>query len=364
MESQQLDFSRSNRTEILIGNNCFSEVMTKLSRITPNKHCAIITNKTVAKMYLQPLIEELEKKSFIPKTIIIQDGEQYKNFQTIIQIIKELNDHNLERNALLIGLGGGVICDIAGFVASIYKRGIPLALFPTTLLAMVDASYGGKNGINTDEGKNLVGTIYQPNLTCINVQTLSSLPLSQLSYGIVESIKHGLIADSAYYKYICNNISEIRACDLNVLQRIIRRSIYIKKDFIVNDELDKNGSRAHLNFGHTFAHALESSGKYIRLNHCEAVGLGMLMALKGAAHIGILKEDYSSQLKNVLSSFELPIKIPQEITLNSLVKFITNDKKNTDKGINFILPITAGKTKIHTIKKEDLDNFVSATMDL
>lgn len=364
MESQRIDFSRSNHTEILIGNDFLSEVIARFSRVTSNRRCAVVTNETVAKMYLSSLMKELDKKKFKPISIVIQDGEQYKNFNTLTKVISELGNANLDRNSLLIGLGGGVVCDIAGFAASIYKRGVPLIQIPTTLLAMVDASFGGKNGVNTNEGKNLAGTIYQPSLTCIDVKTLKTLPLSQLSYGVVESIKHGLIADAAYYKFICNNIIQIKSCDLYVLQRLVRRSIYIKKNYISEDELDISGSRAHLNYGHTYGHALESAGKYIRLNHCEAVGLGMLMALKGAAYLGMLKEDYSNQLKVVLKALELPTSIPQEITADLLIKYIANDKKRSDKGYVFILPVMTGKTEIRTISENDLEKFVTASMDI
>lgn len=358
METQRIEYSRSTMTEIIIGNGILKEFSARLSRLTSARRCAVITNETVAKWYLEPLKEELANKGFSAVEIIIPDGEKYKNFETVISLLSELSKNQIDRDCVILGLGGGVICDITGFAASIYKRGITLALVPTSLLAMVDASFGGKNGVNTSEGKNLAGTFYQPALTCVDVSFLLSLPLSQLSYGVVECIKHGLIGDSAYYKFLCNNISEIRARQLVILQRVVRRSVYIKKSFISKDELDK-GVRAHLNFGHTFGHALESAGGYIRLNHCEAVGLGMLMAIKTSALLGILKEDYSEQLKIVLRELELPISLPTEISVNSILAYIAQDKKRNEKGLAFVLPVSPGKTLIQHIKSDDLEKIVT-----
>ncbi len=363
MNTQRLEFSRSSLTEILIGRNIYKELASRLYRITAGRKCLIITNETVAKWYLEPLIEELEKRDFECASFFVPDGEKYKNLDSLSSIITALAENELDRNSVVIGLGGGVICDLAGFATSIYKRGVYLALVPTTLLAMVDASFGGKNGINIAEGKNLIGTFYQPHITCIDITSLLTLPLSQLSYGLVESLKHGLIGDSAYYRFICKNLAEIRARQVNILQRVVRRSITIKKNFILEDELDQ-GIRAHLNYGHTFGHALESAGNYIRLNHCEAVGIGMLMAIKASAYLGILKEDYFNQLKQILAELELCTTFPTEITLNQLLSYISKDKKRDENGFNFILPISIGKTIIHTVKQEELEDFLVQAMQI
>lgn len=363
MNSQRLEFTRSSQTEILIGKGIYEDFVGRLFRLTPNKKLVIVTNEIVAKWHGQALIDELTKRGFVVKTHIVPDGEKFKNAETMLGIIEFLAENELDRDSVLLGLGGGVICDLAGLAASVFKRGIKLALVPTTLLAMVDASFGGKNGINLAGGKNLLGTFYQPNLTCVDVNALLTLPLSQLSYGMVESIKHGLIADSAYYRFLCKNIKEIRSRQLDIVQRAVRRSIAIKKMFIEKDELDQ-GMRAHLNYGHTFGHALEAAGDYIRLNHCEAVGIGMLMALKGSAHLGILKEDYSNQLKQVLKDLELCTSIPTEIGIAQILSFIAKDKKRNEKGFNFVLPISIGKTIIHTVKQEELEDFIAQSMQI
>ncbi len=357
MESQKLEFTRHSQTDIYIGTELFPVLASKFNIAGLPKTCAIITNDTIAKNYLEPMVKALSEKNIKSVPIVIQDGESFKNFETVQTIISGLSKNEIDRDCPIIGLGGGVICDITGFTASIYKRGVPLILFPTSLLAMVDASFGGKNAINTETAKNLVGSFYQPLMTFMDVSLLNTLPLSQLYYGLVEPLKHGLICDMAYFHFIMKNLEDIKAKKLPVLQRVIRRSVYIKKEFIAEDELD-NGKRAHLNFGHTFGHGLETAGEYRRYNHAEAVGLGMLMAIKAAVNVGLLKEDFSDKLKEVLTKLELPTDIPATFPFDKLIEAIKSDKKRNHEGIKFILPDEPGKTKIYKVKPSDLDEFV------
>lgn len=357
MENQKLEFTRHSQTNIFIGTELFSELAAKFNMAGLPKSCAIVTNETLAELYLAPLKEELGKKNIKTASIIIPDGESYKNLDTVNSIITQLSQNEVGRECPLIGLGGGVICDITGFTASIYKRGMPLILMPTSLLAMVDASFGGKNAVNTSATKNLIGSFYQPIMTFIDVSLLNSLPLSQLYYGLVEALKHGLISDTAYFNFIIKSLEEIKAKNIPMLQRVIRRSVFIKKEFIMEDELD-NGQRAHLNFGHTFGHGLETAGEYRRYNHAEAVGLGMLMAIKAAANANILEEDYSKQLEEILKKLELPTSIPVTISIDKIIEAIRSDKKRNHDGIRFILPEKPGKTRVYTVKPSELDDFV------
>lgn len=320
------------------------------------KHCAIVTNETVAKWYLQPLVAELRSKGIQTCEIVLPDGEKYKTLESVTRILNHLCEKQLDRNTPLIAVGGGVICDLGGFAASIFKRGLPLILMPTSLLAMVDASIGGKNGVNLPGGKNLAGSFYQPTLTAIDVSVLRTLPLSQLAYGLVEAIKHGAIADSAYFRFIFKNVEAIKTRQITLLQRLIRRSIHIKKSFVAEDELD-HGIRAHLNFGHTFGHALEAAGSYIRLHHGEAVGLGMLMALKASRTIGKLEDDYSANLRQILEEFGLPTTIPGELDRKELLKSLSQDKKKTEDGYRFILPEGLGKTFLHKVTENGIEEF-------
>ncbi|MBU1108382.1 MAG: 3-dehydroquinate synthase [Candidatus Riflebacteria bacterium] len=363
METQRLTYTRSSSNEIILGNDICKEVVARVLRLRASKHCAILTNETVAKWYLQPLLAELRTRGMHASEIVLPDGEKYKNLDSISTILAKLCDDGLDRNCPLIALGGGVICDLGGFAASIYKRGLPLVLMPTSFLAMVDASFGGKNGINLAGGKNLAGTFYQPVLTAIDVSVLRTLPLSQLAYGLVEAVKHGAIADSAYFRFIHKSIDSIKAKQINLLQRLTRRSIHIKKTFVAEDELD-HGIRAHLNLGHTFGHALEAAGNYIRLHHGEAVGLGMLMALKASQSIGKLEEDYSEHLTHILTELGLPVKIPSELDKKSLLNTLSQDKKKDQDGYRFILPQALGKTFIHKVSPDKIEDFFLTACDL
>lgn len=359
METQKLIFNRTSTNEIILGNDITKEAAARILRTRSAKNCAIVTNETIAKWYLQPLLAELRTRGIKASEIILPDGEKFKNMETANTLISRLSELGIDRDCPVIALGGGVICDITGFVASIYKRGCPLVLLPTSLLAMVDACIGGKNAINTDQGKNLIGTFYQPMITAVDVNYLKTLPLSQLSYGMIEAVKHGAIGDSAYYRFILKNLDEIKSKQLNLLQRLIRRSIYIKKSFVADDELDLE-MRTHLNLGHTFGHALEASGNFIRLNHGEAVALGMLMALKAAQNVGILEEDYSESLVTIISELGMPTKIPVELDKKIILNTISQDKKKVQNSFRFILPVALGKTVIYTVAAEKIQDFVLA----
>lgn len=363
METQKLSYTRTSTTEIMLGNDIFKDIAARVLRLRAAKHCAVLTNETVARWYLQPLLAELRSKGIKAYEIILPDGEKYKNLDSISTILTKLCEGNLDRNCPLIALGGGVICDLGGFAASIYKRGLPLVMVPTSLLSMVDASIGGKNGINLAGGKNLAGTFYQPTFTAIDVSVLRTLPLSQLAYGLVEAIKHGSIADSAYFRFIHKSIEQIKTKQINLLQRLIRRSIHIKKSFVSEDELDQ-GVRAHLNLGHTFGHALEAAGNYVRLHHGEAVGIGMLMALQAARSIGKLEEDYSDNLRHLLSELSLPTKIPVELDKKELLRSLSQDKKKAQDGYSFILPQSLGKTFIHKVSPDKVEDFFLTACDI
>lgn len=342
METQKLSFTRKSAHDILLGHDILPEIVGRMSRIGLHKRCIVVTNETVARWYLQPLIAELRTRGFEAIEAILPDGETYKTLETAQTLFPKFIEAGLDRKSPVIALGGGVICDLVGFAASVYMRGLPVILLPTSLLAMIDASLGGKNGLNLPQGKNLVGTFHQPTLIGIDVSALRTLPLTQLSYGLVEAVKHGAIADAAYYKFIQKNRSPIKARDLPLMQRLVRRSLHIKKSFVESDELDMTGSRAALNFGHTFGHAYELLGEYRRLHHGEAVGLGMLTALSVSRVRGLLKEDYAESLIDLLKEFGLPVELPREWTPDLIVNAMLCDKKRQKDAIKLILPVSLG----------------------
>ncbi|NLM18204.1 MAG: 3-dehydroquinate synthase [Candidatus Riflebacteria bacterium] len=363
LEEYKLNFSRTDEVHVVLGIDCLREIVSKISLLRLAPRTAIITNTTVSEHCLEPLMEALSAKGIASEPVIIPDGEEYKTFDTAQKIISFLAEKNFTKDTFIIALGGGVICDLAGFTASIYKRGLPLVLIPTSLLAMVDGAIGGKNAVNMPEAKNMIGTFYQPKLTAINVSYLQTLPLSQISYGTAETIKHALIADPAYFKFIDNNAESIKQKDLSTLQRLVRRSINIKKSFVTKDEFDVS-TRKHLNLGHTFAHAMEAAGNYLRLHHGEAVGIGMIMALKASKHLELLKEDYSLQLKSLLIRMGLPILPPDEFTSQSLLEIIKADKKNDTSSYTLILPVEIGSTIIKSLSEEELIQVLDAALDI
>ncbi|MBF0546494.1 MAG: 3-dehydroquinate synthase [Candidatus Riflebacteria bacterium] len=357
METQSIKFERYQSYDILLGNNVINQIVAKLSRMGFCKHCAVLTNELVAKWYLEPVLAELRSKGFEVFSIILPDGEEQKSLQTVQKIYQDLQKAGLARNSPLVTLGGGVIGDIGGFCAATWLRGIPFVQLPTTLLSMVDSSIGGKVGVNLPNAKNYIGSFYQPSLVGIDVAVLRTLPLTQISYGLVEAIKHGLIADPAYFKFITKSRGEIKTKEPALMQRLIRRSLNIKKMVVEKDELDK-GNRAILNFGHTFGHGLEILGEYRRYHHGEAVSLGMLMTLCLSKKLGKLKEDYFEQLNELLVDFSLPVKLPVEYSALALYDSITSDKKRQKESIKFVIPITLGSVELMDIPLHDLPDLL------
>jgi len=361
MESQKLSFSRHHSYEIFLGSEILPELVGKLSRMGFHRRTLVVTNDVVAKWYLEPLTAELKKRNFEVQSIILPSGEAEKNLQNANRIYSQMIAFDIDRGSPLITLGGGVIGDLGGFVASTFKRGIPYIQFPTTLMAMVDASVGGKVAVNLPEGKNLVGSFYQPWLVGMDLSTLKTLPLAQLAYGLVECVKHAVLADPPYFKFIMKSRSEIKNKDIGVLQRLVRRSIHIKKAIVEEDEFEK-GKRALLNMGNTFGHALEVLGEYRRFHHGEAVGLGILFALGMAKELGILKEDYSEAINEFLNDFDLPRKMGKEFHPNDIFEAMLRDKKRNQEEIRLVLPVALGQAEIKAVPASELKELLNAVI--
>ncbi|HNV69180.1 MAG TPA: 3-dehydroquinate synthase [Candidatus Ozemobacteraceae bacterium] len=353
LESQKISIKRDLSYEIALGSEVLPLLVGKIARLGFTKRAIILTNDVVSRWYLEPLVRELEHRGFTATTVIVPDGESYKSLETAQQTYPKLIEAGVDRSSPIITLGGGVIGDLGGFLAATYMRGIPFVQLPTTLLAMVDASIGGKVAVNLPAGKNLIGSFYQPSFVGIDVSTLKTLPLTQISYGIVEAIKHGAICDPAYYKFIYKNRAAIKNRDLLLVQRLVRRSLHLKKNVVEQDEQDQ-GLRHTLNFGHTFGHALETLGEYRRYHHGEAVGIGMLLALKAAKALHRLQEDYSESLRELLLDFNLPVDPPREWGPEQFTKAIAHDKKALKDKIKFVLPLALGKVEVVSVPAADV----------
>jgi 3-dehydroquinate synthase len=363
MEIQKVALRREYSYEIVLGREITAALVGKILRLRGSRQCAVLTNETVARWYLQPLVAELRSRGFDTLELVVPDGEAYKTLDTANSLYPRLFAAGLDRRSPFITLGGGVIGDLGGFVAATYKRGLPFVQMPTTVLAMVDASIGGKVGVNTPEGKNLVGAFHQPALVGIDVATLRTLPQAQTANGLVEALKHGAIADAAYFKFITKNVEAWKARNLDLLQRLVRRSVHIKKEIVEADELEQ-GTRAILNFGHTFGHAFELLGGYSRYQHGEAVGLGMLAALAVARGMGLLKEDYSDALRAFLQEFGLPLTFPAAWTTDDLIAAMVQDKKRRAEALVLVLPVMLGKVELVPIPFAELPRHLAPLRSL
>ena len=342
--------TNQNTYQIIIGKNTLSNLGKYLKPYLINKRVFIITNKTVSSLYSKKLEQILKKQKIVTTFIILKDGEGEKNFKTIAKLSNFLLKKDIERNDSIIAFGGGVIGDIAGFVASITLRGIQCIQIPTTLLSQVDSSIGGKTGVNTPQGKNLIGTFFQPKIVIIDVNLLSTLPKRELLSGYAEILKYGLIMDSNFYKWLEINGKKIIAGDQNKIIEAIYNSCKNKAKIVSKDEKEKN-VRALLNFGHTFGHAIELLNNYKKnINHGEAVSVGMIFALKLSRELDLINE---KSFKRVLNHFEnvgLPLFLSKsfknKISLQIFLSAMMKDKKVKKGKINLILLKRIGKSFI------------------
>ncbi len=305
---------------------------------------AIVTNTTVAALYLQQLAEGLRAGGVDVISIVLEDGESYKNWATLNRIYDALIERRCDRKTTLIALGGGVVGDLAGFAAATYMRGIPFIQVPTTLLAQVDSSIGGKTGINHPLGKNMIGAFYQPRLVLADTAVLTSLPPRELSAGMAEVIKHGLIRDAAFFAWLEQNMEKLLACDPQALAHAVRRCCEIKAAVVAADERE-TGDRALLNFGHTFGHAIESGLGYGKWLHGEAVAAGMVMAADLSRRMGLIAPVDVDRIIALLKRARLPI-APPGIAPGLLLQLMGVDKKAEGGNLRFVLLDALGAASV------------------
>ncbi|MHB8059019.1 MAG: 3-dehydroquinate synthase [Desulfuromonadaceae bacterium] len=294
----------------------------------------VITNPTVAALYGAAVHESLEGAGYSVASIEMPDGEEYKNSTTLNRIYDDLLSAGVDRGSFVVALGGGVVGDVAGYAAATWMRGIPFVQVPTTLLAQVDSSVGGKTGIDHPRGKNLIGAFYQPRLVLIDVETLSTLDQRQFRAGLAEVIKYGVIADLPFFEFVETNSSAILAMDTDVLIKIIHRSCQLKAQVVEQDEKEA-GLRAVLNYGHTLGHAFESISGYCTLVHGEAVAIGMVLAARVSAAKGLCTQEDVSRIIALLSRCGLPVEPPQ-YDRQLLIDAVAADKKSKSGSITFI----------------------------
>ncbi|MEQ8200778.1 MAG: 3-dehydroquinate synthase [Syntrophomonadaceae bacterium] len=332
--------------DIHIGSDWLPELLSMLDFIPRNSGVMIITDANVAKIAGDRLLEIMRSSGFKVELASFPGGEEHKNLTTVRSLTEQMVECGLDRQSTVIALGGGIPGDVAGFAASVYMRGIRYIQVPTTLLAQVDSSVGGKTGVNLPQGKNLVGTFYQPALVFIDVAFIETLPEREYLTGLAEVIKYGIIWDPGFFGFLEQNLTSIKAREPGCLQHIVQRCCAIKADIVAQDETE-GGIRALLNLGHTFGHALEALTGYRRYNHGEAVAIGIVLASRLAVDAGILSPHDDDRIKSLIFDLGLPTTY-ERLDSSDIISQMRKDKKSTEGRLHLVLPIGIGTCQIFT----------------
>ena len=298
---------------------------------------ALITNPTIGDLYTTPLLAALESAGKKAVMLTVPDGEEHKNLTTLERLLDEMVAASLGRDGGVIALGGGVICDLAGFAAAVYMRGIPVLQIPTTLLAQVDAAIGGKTGVNHPRGKNLLGAFHQPCAVIADTAVLASLPPREYRAGLAEIVKYGLLGDADFFAFLEQQHDAIRRRAPDILEQLICTSVQTKAAIVAADETEQSGRRALLNLGHTFAHAIETISGYGVYLHGEAVAIGLVMAARLSQQVSGFSAADNDRLAALLTALDLPTRLTGSITAAELLTAMTVDKKNVAGHKRFIL---------------------------
>jgi 3-dehydroquinate synthase len=326
----------------LVGSGLIEQLGERVRKLLAGKTCAVVMDSNIASLLADRVKRSLTAAGFKPTLITIPAGERSKSLQQAGAICEQMLAARLDRQSFVIGLGGGVIGDISGFVAAIYHRGIPHVQIPTTLLAMADSSIGGKTGVNTADGKNLIGAVHQPSLVIDDLDVLKTLPRREFNQGFAEIIKHAIIADAKMFE----SLKPWKASETLALQSLIKRNIRIKSKIIAKDEHDRTGKRAVLNFGHTVGHAIERAGNYRKLLHGEALSLGIVAACAVSRKRAGLPPGQSGAVIDLLQRFELPTCLPKKFPRNKIVSALRFDKKFESGKIRFVVTPKIGAAHV------------------
>ena len=335
-----------------------------LSKVIKSKNVIVITNSLVISLSGSNLLSALEKSEFNADFIEVPDGEKYKSLSTAKHLYDELLKRKAERTTTLIALGGGVIGDLTGFVAATYMRGLPLVHIPTTLLAQIDSSIGGKVAVDHPLAKNIIGSFYQSKAVYIDPEVLQTLSVKDIKNGIAEAIKIAVIKSPAFFKWLEKNMSQLLKKNIDLLCKLVENAVSLKVEIVLQDPWER-GLRKVLNFGHSIGHALEVRAGYQDLSHGEAVALGMLIETKIARNRGICSEEFEEKIKQILSFLSISLSFPrkpefmlkyfQNVDYDQFWETLILDKKNYQGRMTFILPEALGKVNlIDNITKEEV----------
>jgi 3-dehydroquinate synthase len=324
------------------------------------KKTAIVTNPTVAAPYLEPVRRSLTRAGFAVTVCEVPDGERYKTTRWVGRIYDHLVSERFDRESFVTALGGGVVGDMAGFAAATFLRGIPFVQVPTTLVAQVDSSVGGKTGVNHPSGKNLIGAFHQPRLVHMDMETLATLPRRELLAGIAEVVKYGVIADPAFFEYLEGHVDGVLALDGKVMGAVVRRCCEIKAEVVAADERETSGVRAILNYGHTVGHALEAVTRYRRYKHGEAVAVGMVAAARMAVRMGRLAAPAAERQRELLMRFGLPVELPPRLDRDALLSAMNLDKKVRAGRIRMVLADRIGHVELVALTGAEAESLLKA----
>ena len=331
--------------DIEIGSGNLAHFPSFLSPRCQTEHAVLITDTTVDSLYADRLGDQLVKAGWDVHLLVVDPGEQSKSTDVASQLWETMLTEGVDRQTVVVAVGGGVVGDLAGFVAATYVRGIPFVQIPTTLLAQVDSSVGGKVGVNLPGAKNMVGAFWQPQGVLIDVEVLGTLPEREYRAGLAEVVKYGVILEAAFFDFLQQHLEAIHAQDPQVLTTIVRQCCRLKAEVVQQDERETTGLRAKLNYGHTFAHALEAIGSYGQLLHGEAVAMGMCCAARLAARMGRVDETFVEKQLCLLRAFNLETTLPN-YSPDELLRLMYHDKKVEQGQLRFILPDRMGHVEL------------------
>jgi 3-dehydroquinate synthase len=338
---------------IQIGYHVERQFISWLSILSSSRSALLVFDQNVM-MHAVALGVELEKASYRKDFFELEPGEGLKSLATLKRVYDELAKFQADRQTLVIAIGGGVIGDLVGFAAATFNRGLPLIMIPTTLLAMVDSSVGGKVGINHAAGKNLIGSFHQPRGVWIDTHYLDSLPQPEYLSGLAEVVKYGMILDASFFGWLEYHREEIVLRKIEALEHLIKRSCELKAQVVEEDEYETRGQRAVLNFGHTFGHAFEKVAGYGTLLHGQAVALGMVCACRLGEKLGRIGSEVTGRLINLLKHFDLPVSIVPTWLVDEMIQAMRHDKKNVAGQLRFVLPMKIGQVESNVVVEEEV----------
>ncbi|HPZ81824.1 MAG TPA: 3-dehydroquinate synthase [Thermogutta sp.] len=349
---------------IHIGNNLLAKRTSLLAGLDRVSHAVIITDSNVGPLYLDQVSEIFQEAGVRTDSYVVPAGEKSKGLASAESIWNWMLDVKADRGSFVVALGGGVVGDLAGFAAATFARGVRLLQIPTSLLAQVDSSVGGKVGVNLPKAKNMVGAFYQPCAVWIDVSTLRTLPQREYLSGLAEVVKYGVILDSNFFSFLEEHVDDLLAQDPAVLVSVVKTCCQLKATIVEQDEREVTGLRAVLNYGHTFAHAIETLTGYNQWLHGEAVAIGMACAAELAVRLGMFPEELAQRQESLLSSLHLPIRI-RGLAADKILECMMRDKKVQHGHLRFVLPTTIGRVVlVPDVSRQQVESVIDEMQDL